>query len=158
MRIAKNSVVTIDYTLTDERGDVIDTSCGQTPLSYIQGGGGIIPGLEAALEGKQEGESLAVVVPPDRAYGGKDEDLIQAIPRERFDREIDDVAVGMRFPASGDDGTHMVTVVAVDGEQVTVDANHPLAGSTLNFDVTVLKVRAATGEELRRGRLDAITS
>ncbi len=152
MQIGKNSVVAIDYTLTDPSGQVIDTSKGRPPLTYLHGTGGIIPGLESALTGKAAGESLNVVVPPDQAYGHKDPKMIQPVPRASF-KGIDDIKPGMQFQAQSPQGPRVVTVVAVAGDEITIDANHPLAGVELKFDVTVVSVRAATEEELDHGHV-----
>jgi FKBP-type peptidyl-prolyl cis-trans isomerase SlyD len=151
MQIANQRVVTIDYTLTDERGEVLDTSKGQEPLTYIHGSGNIIPGLETALLGKAAGDSLKVTVPAADGYGERDEELVQDVPRDRFPGS--DIEVGMRFHAQGSDGSQVVTVVAVDDRKVTVDGNHPLAGMNLAFDVKVLEVRDATAEELAHGHI-----
>ena len=151
MRIAKNSVVSIEYTLTDAEGAVLDSSKGQPPLTYIHGKGNIVVGLEEALEGKEKGATLKVSVPPAKGYGERDASLSQIVPREMFD--IEELEPGMRFHAEGEHGTHVVTVTAVDNASVTVDANHPLAGQTLNFEVTVMGVRAATEQELAHGHV-----
>jgi FKBP-type peptidyl-prolyl cis-trans isomerase SlyD len=151
MRIAKNSVVSIEYTLTDAEGAVLDSSKGQSPLTYIHGNGNIVVGLEEALEGKEKGATLKVSVPPAKGYGERDASLSQIVPREMFD--IEELEPGMRFHAEGEHGTHVVTVTAVDNDSVTVDANHPLAGQTLNFEVTVMGVRAATEQELAHGHV-----
>jgi len=152
MQIGNQKVVTIDYTLTDDRGEVLDTSQGQEPLVYIQGSGSIIPGLETALEGKSAGDALKVTIAPAQGYGERDEELVQAVPRERFPPG-GELTVGMRFQAQGANGSHVVTVVGVDEKQVTVDANHPLAGVTLSFDVKVVEVREATPDELKHGHV-----
>ena len=151
MQIANQRVVTIDYTLTDDEGDVLDSSSGQEPLTYLHGSGSIIPGLENALEGKAAGDALKVTIPAAQGYGERDEDLVQAVPRDRFPGG--DIEVGMRFHAQGSEGSQVVTVVAVDDSNVTVDGNHPLAGMTLAFDVKVLEVRDATAEELEHGHI-----
>jgi FKBP-type peptidyl-prolyl cis-trans isomerase SlyD len=152
MQIANQKVVTIDYTLTDDRGEVLDTSVGQEPLSFIQGTGSIIPGLENALEGKSAGDALKVTVSPAEAYGERDEELVMAVPRDRFptDREIN---VGMKFSAQSAGGAQTFTVVGVNERSITVDANHPLAGVTLSFDVKVIAVRDATADELEHGHI-----
>jgi FKBP-type peptidyl-prolyl cis-trans isomerase SlyD len=151
MQIANQAVVTIDYTLTDDQGAVLDSSNGEEPLTYIQGAGNIIPGLENALLGKSSGDALKVTVAPGDGYGERDEDLVQAVPRSQFP-EVS-IEVGMRFQAQGSDGSSVVTVVAIDESSVTVDANHPLAGMTLAFDVKVLEVRSATADELEHGHV-----
>lgn len=151
MEISKHKVVTMDYTLTDAQGNTIDTSRGREPLAYIHGVGGIIPGLEAALEGRSAGEQLQVTIPPEDGYGDRDESLLQVVPRDRFD--VEDVNVGMQFHAQSEQGVNVVTVVSVSDEDVTVDANHPLAGVTLNFDVEVKDVRDATEDELAHGHV-----
>lgn len=151
MQISKHKVVTMDYTLRDTEGTVIDSSEGQEPLAYIHGTGNIIPGLEQALEGKQAGDSLSVSIAPDEAYGDRDESLLQVVPRNLFD--VPDVESGMQFQTQSESGPQIVTVVAVTEEEVTVDANHPLAGITLNFDVEVVDVRDATEDELSHGHV-----
>ena len=151
MRVAKNMVVSIDYTLTGADGTVLDSSSGQEPLTYLHGTGSILPGLEDALEGKSAGDALKVSVPPEKGYGLHDDKLLQQVPRRMFDMK--DLAPGMRFHAESDHGVRVVTVAAVDGDTVTVDANHPLAGQTLSFDVKVTEVREATTEELSHGHV-----
>lgn len=151
MQIESRKVVTLEYTLTDEGGDVLDTSKGGEPLVYLHGSGNIIPGLESALAGKGEGESLKVTVSPEDAYGDRDEDLMQTVPKSRFGDE--ELEVGMQFQARGPEGPVLLTIVRVLADTVTLDANHPLAGKTLSFDVTVLSVRDATLEELTHGHV-----
>ena len=151
MRIAKHTVVSIDYTLKDKDGTVLDSSEGREPLAYIHGTGSIVVGLEEALEGKDQGITLTVSVPPEKGYGQRDPKLSQKVPRSMFD--VQDLSPGMRFHAQAEHGSHVVTVTAVDEDSVTVDANHPLAGETLNFEVTVTDVRAATQEELAHGHV-----
>lgn len=151
MQITKDKVVSIDYTLTDPQGQVLDSSEGRQPLSYLQGKGNIIAGLERELEGKQSGDQMQVTIAPADAYGERDERLIQAIPREAFSG-IENIEPGMQFQAQSPTGQRaVVRVVEVAGDQVTVDANHPLAGVPLTFDITIRDVRDATAEELAHG-------
>ena len=152
MQIAKDKVVSFDYTLTDPSGEVIDTSQGGEPLAYLHGGGNIIPGLENALDGKAPGDKFQVSIPPEQAYGQRDEALLQVYTRDVL-KGVDEVEVGMQFQAETNRGMQILTVMAVDGDNVTLDANHPLAGVTLNFDVTIVDVRDATGEELAHGHV-----
>lgn len=152
MQIAKNAVVSIDYTLTDDNGQVIDTSEGRGPLSYLHGSGNVIPGLENALEGKTEGDKVNVTVPPEEGYGDRDESLIQAVPKKMF-AETAEPEPGMQFQAMGPDGARILTVMKVEGDQVTVDANHPLAGQQLNFDVAIVNIREASEEEVEHGHV-----
>jgi FKBP-type peptidyl-prolyl cis-trans isomerase SlyD len=152
MQIIKKSVVMIDYTLTDDAGAVVDTSEGREPLSYIQGSGNIIPGLESALEGKSAGDSLRVSIPPEEGYGVRQDSLMAQVPRDRFE-SAGELTVGMQFQTQAESGIQVVTVVEVDDDTVTVDANHPLAGSALNFEVSVVGVRDATPEELEHGHV-----
>jgi FKBP-type peptidyl-prolyl cis-trans isomerase SlyD len=152
MTISKNKVVTIDYTLTNPAGEVLDTSKGQGPLPYLHGSGGIIPGLESALEGKKVGDSLQVTVEPDQAYGQRDPAMVQPVARKMFPANAN-VSVGTKFQAQTQHGPRVVTVVGVNGDEVTIDANHPLAGVTLKFDVRVVGIRDATAEELSHGHV-----
>lgn len=152
MKVAANKVVSIDYTLKDDSGNVVDTSEGSEPLSYLHGASNIIPGLETALDGKDVGEEVSVRVPPEEAYGARDDAKQQKVPKSMFGSE--DIKVGAQYHASGPDGQHLtVSVVDIDGDDVTVDANHPLAGFHLNFDVKVVDVRDATQEEMDHGHV-----
>ena len=153
MQISKNKVVAIDYTLTGPDGKVIDTSKGRAPLAYIHGSGAIISGLEKALEGKSQGDTLNVTIPPAEGYGERDESLLQRVPRSTFGK-IKRVEVGMQFQATQGGQTRVVTIVGFDKDDtVKVDANHPLAGVPLKFDVKVAEVREATKEELDHGHV-----
>jgi len=151
MNIEKDRVVSFHYKLTDDEGNLLDSSEGHGPLSYLHGAQGIIPGLEKALEGHAPGDNLQVTVQPEEAYGEIDPRMIQQVPREAM-AGIPDLAVGMTLQA--DDGTgnvHHVVVKEVGDDTVTVDGNHPLAGKVLHFDVTIDSVREATPEELEHG-------
>jgi len=151
MKIDKDHVVTLHYTLTNDQGETLDTSSGGEPLAYLHGGMGIIPGLEKELTGKAVGDQFVVVIRPEDAYGEIREDLYDQVPREAFG-DIDKIEVGMQFQAGDPSGnTRMVTIKAVEGEVVTVDANHPLAGQVLHFDVKIEDIRPATPEELEHG-------
>ena len=150
MNIATDHVVSIDYTLTDVNGQVLDTSEGTGPLSYLHGKDNIISGLEKALEGETEGDAFKVTVPAAEAYGVRDEHLVINVPLDRF-QGAGNVEAGMQFEAETPDGSRLVTVTKVAAGMATVDANHPLAGQDLNFDVKVVAVRAASAEELEHG-------
>ncbi len=153
MQIAQNSVVSIHYTLTNDGGDVIDSSAGSEPLVYLHGTGSIIPGLENPLVGKKAGDTLQVRVAPVDGYGEVDMHLIQQVPAEMF-QGSNTIEPGMTFQAQDQSGyIQRVTVTAVNDNTVTIDANHPLAGQHLNFDVTVIDVRAASQEELDHGHV-----
>lgn len=152
MHIEKNRVVTLHYTLRDEQGTVIDSSSGRAPLSYLHGKNNLIPGLEEALSGKSAGDEFDVTVPPERGYGRRDDRLVQIVPRSRFAENLE-LTPGMQVRASGPQGARMVTVVRVERDLVTVDANHPLAGRTLYFSVAVTEVRKATHEEVSHGHV-----
>lgn len=151
MQISDKKVVSIHYHLTDDSGEVIDSSEGQDPLTYLHGAGGLIPGLEEELEGKSAGDQLTVSVSPDKGYGEFQDSLVQTVPLEIFEG-VESVEVGMQFQTSEENGSsRLISVTDVQGDQVTVDGNHPLAGMSLNFDVTVVAVRDATPEELDHG-------
>jgi FKBP-type peptidyl-prolyl cis-trans isomerase SlyD len=150
MQISKNKVVGVDYTLTDDAGHVLDTNKGDGPFLYLHGIGGIVPGLERALEGRSPGDHLKVKVEPHDAYGVRDESQIETLPRAAF-KGIDQLAPGMQFQGSDGEHSRLITILSADNDTVRVDANHPLAGKTLNFDVTILDVRDATPDELEHG-------
>lgn len=151
MNATKDKVVTIEYTLTDTAGDVLDSSQGREPLSYLHGAHMIVPGLEAALEGKSAGDTINVTVEPQEAYGEHNAELVQPVSRDRFPPGAD-LQVGTQFQANTSAGPRIFTVVDVRDDSVTLDANHPLAGKSLNFDVTVVDVRDATADELQAGQ------
>ena len=150
MNIARNRVVSIDYTLSGEDGVVLDTTAGQQPLAYIHGTGSLVEGLEAALEGKAPTDHVSVRVTPEQAYGVRDDSIVFSLPRAQF-RGVDELEVGMQIQVQSDGDAHLVTVIAMDDNEVTVDGNHPLAGLTLHFDVDVVAVREATPDELEHG-------
>ena len=152
MEITADRVVLIHYTLKDDHGAVIDSSAGGEPLAYIQGHGNLVAGLEKALEGKEDGNSLVVSIAPAEGYGVRDEALIQRVPKRSL-QGSGEIKKGMQFQARTEDGMRLFTVTAVMGDMVTLDGNHPLADQTLNFDVQVVSVREATGEELEHGHV-----
>lgn len=153
MKIADNCVVSIHYTLTDNDGNVIDSSSGRDPLKYLHGAGNIIPGLERELADCETGEKKQVTVQPADGYGEVEPSLIQKLPRDIF-TGVDEIQVGMEFQAQGPEGqVQSVTVKQVEDDGVTIDANHALAGVVLNFDVSVEDVREATEEEVTHGHV-----
>jgi FKBP-type peptidyl-prolyl cis-trans isomerase SlyD len=152
MLISSRKAVYIHYTLKNTAGELLDKSQTDDPLGYVHGTGSIVPGLEAALEGRAAGEVLNVVVAPENAYGARDEGLVQDVPRGAFDG-VEAIEPGMQFQAESEDGARFVTVTAVADEVITVDGNHPLAGETLIFDVEIDRIRDASDEEVAHGHL-----
>ena len=150
MNISDNCVASFHYTLTNSTGEVLDSSIGQEPLSYLHGAGNIIPGLEKALAGKTVGDKLKVSVNAAEAYGERDSSMVQELPNSMFSG-VDKIEVGMELHAETEHGLQVVTVTAVEGDTITIDGNHPLAGVDLNFDVEITEVRNATSEELDHG-------
>lgn len=140
MKVGPNKKVSLDYRLYDEGGELLDRSVEGNPLSFVFGEGSIIPGLEKELEGMEAGEDKEVVVKPEDAYGPKDPNLIQQVPRERFEAGSD-LEVGMSYTGRTDAGQIVnFRVVGMDDSNVEIDLNHPLAGMTLRFEVTVTEV------------------
>jgi FKBP-type peptidyl-prolyl cis-trans isomerase SlyD len=150
--ILKNKVVILEYTLKDDHGKLIDSTPEGKPLQYIHGTGDMLPGLEKALDGKSAGDNIRVTLPPADAYGQCDEDLIIKVERGQFEHP-DQLEVGARIHLLTPEGSYDAGIEAVDGDEVTLDANHPLAGVTLEFDVKILDVRNASPEELESGRV-----
>jgi FKBP-type peptidyl-prolyl cis-trans isomerase SlyD len=145
MQITKHKVAAIHYTLTDNEGNILDSSSGREPLAYIHGIGNLIPGME---EGKAKGDKFNIKVSPEKGYGVKSDDLLQEVPRSAFgDQKVE---VGMQFQTNRGG---VVTVTKVGLETITVDANHPLAGVELNFAVEVMEIRNATEDELAHGHV-----
>ena len=154
MTVENGKVVSFHYTLTNAQGDVLDKS-QEHPMPYLHGAGNIIPGLEKELAGKKVGDKLTVNVPAAEAYGEYHEQLVNDVPREAF-QGVDQIEPGMQFQANTPEGVQVITVKAVSGETVTVDANHPLAGQDLNFDVEIVEVREATEEESAHGHVHGV--
>lgn len=152
MQVAKHSVVTLEFTLTAPDGEVLDSSKGGQPLAYVHGTEALVPGLERELEGKQKGDRFDVRVAPDDGYGTRDERLVHDVPRAELPLGLG-IEVGLQLQAQGPDGDLIVTVVSFEGERVTLDGNHPLAGMELHFTGEVVDVRAATREELAHGHV-----
>lgn len=155
MTISKGKVVSIDYTLKNESGETIESSIGHKPLTYLHGYGNIIPGLESALEGKIINSSLSVTIEPKEAYGEYKKDLIIQVEKSQFDN-FDQIEPGMQVELQSNDNEEeqghnhgqIFTISEVSDEEVTLDGNHPMAGQTLNFEVTVQNIREATAEEI----------
>jgi FKBP-type peptidyl-prolyl cis-trans isomerase SlyD len=151
--IGKHSVVSIHYTLKDDAGEVMDSSEGKDPLAYLHGENNLIPGLESELQGKVTGAKFVASIEAKDAYGDINEDFIQTIDRQMF-QGVESIEPGMTFMAQGEgDQQRQVRVVEVEGDDVTIDANHPMAGKTLHFDVEVVEVREATEQEIQHGHV-----
>lgn len=153
MSIEKNSAVSIEYTLRSDDGEVIDSSVGDDPLTYLHGHGQIVAGLEREISGKKVGDSFKVKVSPAEGYGEIDPKKSMKVPRKELPKSMDP-EVGMQLSAESKDGDVVpVWVTAVDADTVTLDGNHPLAGQNLNFEITIKDVRPATQEELEHGHV-----
>ncbi|MCK5734838.1 MAG: peptidylprolyl isomerase [Spirochaetaceae bacterium] len=151
MNIIKDAVVTIDYSIKDSEGKLIESAEGEL-LSYIQGSQTLAPGLEKALEGKENGHQMEVTLPPEEAFGMRDEELIKEVSMEDFE-DSTEVSPGLVFQADLDDEVRFYTVMSVEGDTVIIDGNHPFADKTLSFEVKVTEVRKATEEELEHGHV-----
>ena len=154
MQVTHNTAVSIHYTVTNEAGEIIDSSTGKEPLTYLHGARNknIISGLEQALHGRQLGDKFKAYIPAADAYGQVFEDRKQIVSRDMFSG-VDHIEIGMQFHADVSDGPGILTVVAIDGDNITVDGNHPLAGMPLNFEIEVLDIRPATSEEIEHGHI-----
>lgn len=152
MQIANNTAVTIHYTLTNDAGEVLDSTAGGEPMAYLHGRGNIISGLEKTLQNKNVGDTFDVRIEPEDAYGEFSEDMIQVVSREMFDG-IDDLEVGMQFHAAVNSGSGIVTVMKIDGDDITIDGNHPMAGLALSFAIEVVGVRLVTKDENSHGHI-----
>jgi FKBP-type peptidyl-prolyl cis-trans isomerase SlyD len=143
------SVVTFHYTLRTKDGQLLDSSSGGQPIAFLEGGGQIIDGLEEALRGAAAGAKLKVEVAAARAYGVRDASLVKTVKRGML--PVDELKLGDMFQTGQDRHAPVVTVTAIDGDDVTLDANHPLAGVDLVFDTEIVEVREATAEEVAHG-------
>jgi FKBP-type peptidyl-prolyl cis-trans isomerase SlyD len=150
--IADQKVVSLNYTVKDTEGHIIDSSEGAKPLSYLHGQNNIIAGLETALVGKAVGDEFEVTVEPEDAYGEYNKEMVQVVPRETF-KEFEKIEQGMVFNANTQNGPIQLKVTDIEGDNITVDPNHPLSGKTLHFSGSVIEVREATEEELEHGHV-----
>ena len=152
MKNTENPVVSIHYTLTNKAGEKLDSSIDAEPLSYLHGAGNIIPGLEKALSDSSVGDKLTVTIEAADAYGERNEEQIQTVSKEMF-QGIDNITVGMQFQADSSSGPAIVTIAKVEGDNITIDGNHPLAGEQLTFEVEVVDIRPATETEIEHGHI-----
>lgn len=152
MFIEANSVVVLHFAVTDDKGELIDDTRDSSPLEFLMGSGYLVPGLEAELEGLKVGDDFDVKVEPEQGYGIYDPELVQEVPAELFEG-VEGVEPGMAFSADTDAGHRTVIVTAVEEDIIVVDANHPFAGRTLQFNGEVIGIREATEEELEHGHI-----
>jgi FKBP-type peptidyl-prolyl cis-trans isomerase SlyD len=152
VKIENNRVAQIHYTLKDDQGEILDSSVGQNPLPYIHGVGALIPGLEKELAGKKAGDKFTAVIAPADGYGDYDKEQVFQVPADGFDGD-DELELGMQVQLDSENGPMTATITAIEGEEVTLDLNHPLAGVSLYFDVEVIEVREATKQELEHGHV-----
>jgi FKBP-type peptidyl-prolyl cis-trans isomerase SlyD len=150
MKISENSVVSFHFTLKDAQGKVIESSSGSEPLVYMHGSGSIVPGLEEALAGRNKGDKFNVQLPPEKAYGERNEKLVQRVPKSQFP-DAKQLEVGSQFQVSTPGGPMILTIRELTENEVVVDGNPELAGMTLAFDIEIVDVRAATKEEIEHG-------
>lgn len=156
MQITQNKVATLSYTLKNDKGDLLDQADAAHPFVYLHSANNIVIGLETRLDGKKVGDKLTAIVPPEEGYGLRDDTLTQKIPRSMFEGMDDTMLVaGAQFEAQTNAGIEVITISKVEGDSIFIDANHPLAGETLHFDIEVLDVRDATEEELAHGHAHA---
>ena len=151
MLIAKDTVVTLDYRVTDSDGNLVDG--GEMPMTYLHGGyDGVFPRIEESLQGRAVGEKIEIKLLPEEAFGDYDAELVMIEPRNLFPENIE---VGMQFERMSEDGEdeELYTITDVADDKVVVDGNHPLAGISLVFSCEVSDVRAATAEEITHGHV-----
>jgi len=152
MQIENNKIVVMNYTLTTDDGEVLDQS-DDGSFAYLHGADNIIRGLEDALAGKTVGDKMNVKVLPAEGYGERNDEMVQVVGKEMFEADAE-IEVGMQFHAEGPEGHPiMITVAAIEGDDVTIDGNHPLAGVNLNFDVSIIEIRDASEEEIAHGHV-----
>lgn len=152
MKIAQNTVVSLNYTLKDSDGKLLDTSEGRQPLVYLHGVGALIPGLEKELNDKETGDNILAIIPPEEAYGTRRDDLLKQVTKDGFQGD-EEMQEGMQVQLETEHGPAIAVITKIDGNDVTLDLNHPLADMTLHFDVTVVEVREASEEEIAHGHV-----
>lgn len=155
MIVAKDTVVQLHYTLKDEQGNEIETTRHGDPIAYLQGHKNMIPGFESAMEGKQAGEHVDITVSPENGYGHRIEGSVQRVPVKHL-QGANKWKKGMVAGINTDQGERQVTIVKMGRFMADVDTNHPFAGKTLQFDVDIVEVRAATDSEISHGHAHGI--
>ena len=152
MQIAQHTVVSLNYTLKNSDGNLLDTSEGRAPLVYLHGVGALIPGLEDELNGKAQGDKINAIIPPEKAYGSRRDDLVKLVSKDGFQGD-EEMTEGMQVQLETEHGPAIAVITKIDGNDVTLDLNHPLADMTLHFDVEIVDVRAATEDEISHGHV-----
>jgi FKBP-type peptidyl-prolyl cis-trans isomerase SlyD len=152
MKIEKDKVVLMNYTLTDDAGDKIGSTIGQGPMAYIQGMGNILPALEIEMEGKQAGDKFTVNLLAENAYGKHNPDLIHVVEKNVFQGD-EKITIGMRVNVQSSNGDTIAVVTAFDDKTISLDLNHPLADKNLTFNIEVTEVREPTAVELDHGHV-----
>ncbi len=148
--MSAQQVTIFHYTLKDKEGKLLDSSTGQEPLAILQGGGQIIPGLERRMEGLKAGDNRTFVIPAAEAYGERNEDWVVTAKRSDLPGSA---KVGDRFRGGEEDDAPVFAVMSVNGDEIRLDANHPLAGMELHFDIQITEIRPATAEEIEHGHV-----
>jgi len=152
MNIEKDTVVRMHYKLTNKDGMLLDSSEGREPLTYIQGKNMLIPGLENQLEGKKVGDKFIAEVVADEAYGQRQDEFIHVVPKANFNGD-GELKPGLQIQIDTNQGMQMAIITKVEGDDITIDMNHPLAGMDLVFDIEIIDIRKATEEELAHGHV-----
>ena len=152
MKAQNNQVVTFHYELSDAQGQQVESSRGSDALSVLLGAHNIIPGLEQAMLGREQGERFQVTVPPAEAYGEYRPEFTQRVPKKYF-RDAEKLKPGMQTMLQSADGPRVVTVAKIGQSVIDVDLNHPMAGKTLSFDIEIVEVREASDEEKAHGHV-----
>lgn len=152
MKVTNNSVVSLDYTLKNNNGEILDSSNGRDPLVYLHGVGALIPGLENEINGMEKGQTKVVIVSPEHGYGHRSDDLLHVVPKSGFQGD-EEMQVGMQVQLETEQGPAIASISNIDGDNVTLDMNHPLAGETLTFDISIADVRPATEDEIAHGHV-----
>lgn len=153
MAIGINKVITLNFTLKDQYGNILDSTEGEQPFSFLSGHQNILPKLESEIDTMLIGSKRTITINAADAYGEYNDDIVQVVGKDEFPPEFL-LEVGMQYIASAPDGTKMpFTITEVNNEDVTIDFNHPLAGKDLQFDIELLNVRDATSEEIAHGHV-----
>ena len=153
MNVSKDKVITANYVLKNIDGELLDESTPENPMAYLHGSGDVAEGLENALEGKVISDKINVTLKPDEAYGDYDESLVQEVSKEMFS-DIEELEEGLIFQAETPEGeVREYEIVGIEGDKITIDSNHPLAGETLVFDIDITGIREASAEEIEHGHI-----
>ena len=153
MKVTENKVVTISYSISDRDGRILESSAQSGNLTYIHSEGSLVPGMEKALFDKSQGERIDEIIESNDAFGEYDDEMVFSVPRSQFSISDDELKVGLEFQAQISGEMRFCRIEEINGDQIKINANHPLSGKDIRFEAEILEIRDATKEEIEHGHV-----